>query len=373
MVQASREPEKNELVARKREPTALLHQSAATSEKGDAWYEPPLGDGLPRNAPLEGHMLTNHELKTIESIPCLEAKQRDPAVNCSNFAPVLSSMKNNLVRPLNAGNYPTWKDPMCFGEGEYFCDPDLMLEPEQRKELTAQMAKVRREQLITCGPQLQHDPIDKWHYDPFYLGVAIAKDWPLHESDAQSLQSFGRILAARWNMTFPWDGSPSFYARCPNEAMLIILPEKRQAYLSSPSCMFVCEEKGGPEITTATLLRMDSHGLAAGVSAGISQVYKVLNATSPMHKRGWQPTEKTAGTWRAWNEEGRAAVREVAVTGPTWEEWVWNSSQRFVFGIAVLLLAGSITVSVLVCYLAPGLAKDLNKSTKMSLGYSMSP
>jgi len=309
-------------------------------------------------------MLTNHELSTIQSIPCLEARQRDPSINCSDYAPLASSLKTSwhLPHSLNAGNYPTWKDPMCFGFGEYFCDPDGLLSLEERKELTAQMVKLRREQLITCGPQLQHDPIDKWHYEPFYLGVAIAEDWPLHESDAQSLQSFGQILAARWNMTFPWDGSPAFYARCPNEAMLIILPSRRQAYLSAPSCMFICGEKGGPEVTTATLLGMDSHGLAAGVSAGIAEVYKVLNATSPMHKMGWEPIEKTAGTWDAWNKEGRAAVREVSVTGVTWEAMAWNWSQRFLFGIAVLLLAGSITVSVLVCYLAPGLAKELNKN-----------
>jgi len=309
-------------------------------------------------------MLTDHELATIESIPCLEAKQRNPAVNCSSHAPLSPSLEKSAILPriLNAGNYPNWKDPMCFGEGEFFCDPNQLLSSEQRKQLTAQMVKLRHEQHITCGPQLQHDPIDKWHYDPFYLGVAIAKDWPLHEADSQSLQSFGRILAGRWNMTFPWDGSPAFYSRCPNEAMLIILPDKRQAYLSAPSCMFICGEKGGPEVTTALLLNMDSHGLAAGVSAGITEVYKVLAASSPMHKPGWEPIEKTSGTWDAWNKEGRAAVREVTYTGASYEERLWNWSQRFLFGIAVLVLAGSIVVSLLVCYLAPGLAKELNKN-----------
>lgn len=309
-------------------------------------------------------MLTDFELAPIESIACLEAKQRNPIVNCSIYAPTAPNVGQPIRKPvaLNAGNYPSWKDPSCFGDGEFFCDPDQLLSSEDRLQLTAQMKKLRQVQHITCGPQLQHDPVDKWHYDPFYLGVAIAKDWPLHESDAQSLQSFGRILAGRWNMTFPWDGSPTFYARCPNEAMLIILPEKRQAHLSSPSCMFVCEEKGGPEVITATLLGMDSHGLAAGVSAGMAEVYKVLAASTPMHAPGWQPIENTSGTWNAWNKEGRAAVREVTYTGPSWEQNAWDWSQRFLFGLAVFMLAGSLVVSLLVCYLAPGLAKELNKS-----------
>lgn len=308
-------------------------------------------------------MLTNSELTPIENIACLEAKQRDPAVNCSISAPLSpDGTPNSVPIALNVANFPSWKDQSCNSEGEFFCDPDNLLSTDVRKNLTAQMKKLRQGQHITCGPQLQHDPIDKWHYDPFYLGVAIAKDWPLHESDAQSLQSFGRILAGRWNMTFPFDGAPSFYARCPNEAMLIILPEKRQAHLSSPSCMFVCEEKGGPEVATATLLNLDSHGLAAGVAAGMSEVYKVLAASTPMHKPGWEPTEKTSGSWNAWNKDGRAAVREITDTGASLEQNIWDWSQRFIFGIAVLMLAGSIFVSMLVCYLSPGLAKELNKT-----------
>jgi len=317
-------------------------------------------------------MLTNTELNPIEDIACLEAKERDASVNCSSFQPLPQSWSNGPVpsRPdwkFNAGNYPSWKDPGCFSNGEFFCDPERLLSTTERKQITDQMKKLRQGQHITCGPQLQHDPVDKWHYDPFYLGVAIAKDWPLHESDAQSLQSFGRMLAGRWNMTYPWDGNPTFYARCPNEAMLIILPDKRQAHLSAPSCMFVCEEKGGPEVATATLLGLDSHGLMAGVSAGMSEVYKVLAESSPMHPKGWQPVETTAGTWDLSNKvaaatEPTSAVGVVASTDASWEQSAWDWSQRFLFVIAALMLAGSIFVSLLVCYFAPGLAKDLNKT-----------
>lgn len=302
-------------------------------------------------------MLTDTELQPIENIACLEAKQVDPTVNCSTFTPLIAQGPA-LSGPLNAGNYPSWKDPRCHSNGEYFCDPDRLLSSTERANLTAIMTKLREGQHVTCGPQLQHDPVDKWHYEPFYLGVAIAKDWPLHESDDQSLQSFGRMLAGRWNMTYPWDGNPAFYARCPNEAMLIILPDKRQAHLSSPSCMFLCEEKGGPEVAMATVLGLDSHGLMAGVSAGMSEVYKAIATSSPMHKPGWEPVENTSGTW----DFDKTRLVQPNGSSGDWEASLWMWGQRILFAIAVIMLAGSLIVALLVCYLAPGLAKELNKS-----------
>lgn len=328
---------------------SLLHQNAMTASGALTRH------GRPVNPKPSGHMLTNTELRPVNSVRCLEGKQEDPTYNCSGpVQPGIPSAR------LNAGNYPSWKDARCHSGGEYFCDPDDLLSPAERKQLAATMKSLREGQKITCGPQLQHDPVDKWHYDPFYLGVAIAKDWPLHESDAHSLQSFGQILAGRWNMTYPWDGNPAFYARCPNAAMLILLPEKRQAVLSSSSCMFICEDKGAPEVATAALLGLDSKGLLAGVTAGMSEVYKVLSKTSPMHKQGWEPAEETAGTWTPWNEGTSGADGRYA--NSTWQQNLWNYSQRFLFVFAALLLIFSVVVALLVCCLAPGKAASLNKS-----------
>jgi hypothetical protein len=309
-------------------------------------------------------MLTDHELTPIENIACLQAKQFNPTVNCSDVASLeLTGRSPGVPMSLNAGNYPTWKDPSCFSNGEYFCDPDRLLNTTERVQIAALMKQLRHQQQITCGPQLQHDPVDKWHYEPFYLGVAIARDFPLRESDSQSLQSFGRILAGRWNMTYLWNGNPEFYARCPNEAMLIILPDKRMAHLSSPSCMFLCEEHGGPEVATATLLGLDSHGgLMAGVTAGLNEAYKALEKSSPMHQPGWEPVEETAGTfsYSSWNKAPSAVSG--SKQSVSLDESIWEWGQRIFFGISVVMLAGSILVALLVCYLAPGMAKELNKS-----------
>lgn len=328
-----------------RKKVSLLHQ--AENEVLDEHLRPqPIWEhGAPLNPLPKGHMLTHTELKHIKDIRCLEAKQVDPAVKCSETAIAMDGAESI---PLNAGNYPSWQEPRCQNNGERFCDPTAIFTKTERTQLATQMKKLRTGQHVTCGPRLQHDPVDKWHYEPFYLGVVIAKDWPMHESDAQSLQSFGRILQGRWNMTSSWNGSPSFYARCPNEAMLIILPDKRQAHLSAPSCMFLCEDKGGSEVVKATLSALDSQGLRAGVSAGMEEVYKVLAKTSPMRKSGEHAAEGSAGAESS--------------TRATWEQPIWDWTQRIVFVGALSLLAGSLFVALLVCFLAPGLAKELNKS-----------
>jgi len=313
-------------------------------------------------------MLTDTELDKIDSIAWLEAKQADPTVNRSEALVAPSAPPKYL----NIGNYPSWEDPRCHSNGEYFCDPDHLLSIQERANLTEAMKKLRAGQQITCGLQMQskQDAIEKWHYEPFYLGVAIAKNWPLHELDHQSLQNFGQILAGRWNMTGKWRGNPSFYARCPNEAVLIILPEKRQVHLSSPSCMFLCEEKGGPEVQMATVLGLDSDGLMAGALAGMSEVYKAIAKSSPMHKPGWKPAERVEA-WDAWNRPGAwlapgadAVHDSLSFQSPSanLDENLWSWAQRILFGLTVLMFVGSLFVALLVCYLAPGMAKQLNKS-----------
>lgn len=323
---------------------ALLHRSAS-------------GKPSQKNPNPTGHMLTAFELNKTDSVACLQLKQKNPGIDCSLLQKDMSSHWTGDGQ-LNAGNYPFWADPICHSNGNgYFCDPENLLSSDDQTEVINFMKEQRAAQYITCGPQVQHDPIDRWNYQPFYLGVAIADDWPLMESDPQSLQQFGAILAARWNMTFPWDGNPTFNSRCPNSGILIILPKHRQAYFSSSSCMFICATKGGPEVATATIGMFGQQGLMAGVKAGIQQVYNVLNQTSPMHPPGWEPLENTSATWSG-IPYGSSSVNLYTDDGA----WVWNWAQRFMFVIACVALAGSIVMAILVCVMAPGMNKELNKN-----------
>jgi hypothetical protein len=324
---------------------SLLHRSAL--EKPSA-----------KNPSPTGHMLTAFELNSTNSIACLQLRQTNPGADCSLLLKDTTYDWEGSGQ-LNAGNYPYWADPICHSNGQaYFCDPQNLLSSQDQADVMNFMKEQRASQYITCGPQVQHDPIDRWNYQPFYLGVAIADDWPLQETDSESLQSFGSILQGRWNMTFPWDGNPTFNARCPNSGILIILPKYRQAYFSSSSCMFICATKGGPEVATAAIGMFGTRGLLAGVKAGIQQVYSVLNQTSPMHAQlGWEPIENTSATWSG-IPYGSSSVNQYSDSGT----WIWNWAQRAMFVIACVALAGSVVMAIIVCVMAPGMNKELNKS-----------
>eukprot|EP00413_Alexandrium_margalefii_P000806 CAMPEP_0204511020 /NCGR_PEP_ID=MMETSP0661-20131031/203_1 /ASSEMBLY_ACC=CAM_ASM_000606 /TAXON_ID=109239 /ORGANISM="Alexandrium margalefi, Strain AMGDE01CS-322" /LENGTH=210 /DNA_ID=CAMNT_0051516077 /DNA_START=79 /DNA_END=708 /DNA_ORIENTATION=- len=173
----------------------------------------------------EGHFLTNTELRNITAVSCLEARQRNPGIRCRNETLMTRPMAGTTFSgQLNAGNYPNYKEPVCNSNGEFFCDPSSIFSMEERKNLTAELKQLRYNNPVTCGYRL-NDPVDPRHYQPFYLGVALATKWPSGESDPDSLQQLGQIIDADWNMDRLFVGSPLPYLRCPNTAVIIFLPE----------------------------------------------------------------------------------------------------------------------------------------------------
>lgn len=220
----------------------------------------------------------------------------------------------------------------------YMCDPTEVLTAEERQDLQNELATLRYDVPVQCGI-LQNDQVDNRHLQPFYLGVALATEWPRNQQDPASLQWLGESLVARWNMDHLYTGSYRPYAMCPNSAMLIILPDSRQAYLSSESCEFVCAERGGPEIVSSILATLDRQGVADAVRVGIREVYRVLQHTDPASATPYQ-----APTGQRSDSLG-----------------MWNFLQRMVFLIAVLALIGSLVVAFIVLLLAPGAMGRLGK------------
>lgn len=318
---------------------------AGTNASAGAKAAAPSAADAPR---WTGHYLTNTELVPIDTIACLQAKQQNPALNCSGLD------AHFFVRsqgPLNIGNYPSWQDPMCNANGEYFCDPENLLTLEERQDITAQLRRLRDQTNVICRSR-ETDPIDTWHFRPFYLGVALAKEWPVSESDADSLQTFGRILAARWNMSYMWDGSPAPYSRCASDGMLIILPDRNQAYLSTPSCRFICRERGGMAVSLATLTKLDMGGtLASAVSAGIVAAY--ANLANRANVNEGLASEAAPATHNI--------MQDLLGLGHSWDAVVWNTVLRVAFVMAVLCVIASLAIAVLVCLLAPGLIKKLDQ------------
>mmetsp|Transcript_24609 Transcript_24609/g.68551 ORF Transcript_24609/g.68551 Transcript_24609/m.68551 type:complete len:362 (+) Transcript_24609:152-1237(+) len=292
-----------------------------------------------------GHFLTNYELAPISSVACLEAKQRNPGMDCTQEAKDVG-----FVGELNAGNFPNYWDPICrsnvsgSGQGPAFlCDPHDVLTETERAILAEQLNRLRESAPVSCG-RLLDNKVGSLHYSPFYLGVVVFKDWPLAQSGPDSLQMLGKIVASQWNMERLQVGKPQPYLRCPNTGILFILPSNSQVYLSTESCEFICQAKGGPEVQTAASVALRKKGAAAAAMSGAAKTYSFLGSlTGDITSLAHKPTNtgpSTSGVADPWVEP----------TGT-----ISNNLQRILFVISIVVLVFSLGVGLLVMCLAPGL------------------
>lgn len=183
----------------------------------------------------------------------------------------------------------------------------------------------------------------------FNLGVAFAKNWPDSEVDSSSLQQFGMVTMANWQMQELYNGVQVNYATCPTAALLIILPDIRQAFLASPSCEFICNDRGGQEVVTATLAALDVGGPYAAAAAGVQEAKRVLSHTRSMSR----PLDEGHKTFE---DQAKAWQKEVGQS-----EEVWGNAQRILFVVVV----GSCLLGLLAlasCVMAPPGTKDALKS-----------
>lgn len=293
------------------------------------------------------HFLTNTELGPISSVACLEAKQKNPRVVCddADSVPTLpgagefGGAKNASQLwsgELSAGNFPNYQDPACNSNGEYLCDPNEVMTAEERASVAAELKKMREENLVTCG-HLLDDKVDPRHLQPFYLGVVVIKEWPISQSDPESLQQLGQIISAQWNMNEAYVGNLRPYVRCPNAGVLLILPNSRQTYLSAESCEFICQARGGPEAITASQLGLRK-SVADAALAGVDSVYRFLGRVP----------EKSSVT----------VVNAQAAAGERREQRADDALVLFLralFFVAILMLVGSLGVAAAIAYFAPGI------------------
>merc|ERR550537_1331596 len=133
---------------------------------------------------------------------------------------------------------------------------------------------------------------------PFWLGIALAKDLPPSESDPDSLQTMGLLLLSKWGLTQPLES-------CPHAAILIIVPGERVAHIASSSCEFICAERGGPEVVTATLGALDTGGVAAAVKAGILETGRVVKKLDRLARRA-EMEKAQRGIEESWDRSERA-------------------------------------------------------------------
>jgi len=291
-----------------------------------------------------GHFLTNSELEEVDSVECLEAKQKRPGVDCKTLLAAEANLtREHFSGPLSAGNFPMYKDGACGSNGEYFCDTSGVFAQEDRLKITKQLQRLRRANPVTC-PSIQPDPVDSTHLQPFYLGVVVVKDWPVTESDPESLQQLGQVIESQWNMDELYVGKPIPAHRCANTAMLIVMPDKNLAYLSSSNCQFICQGKGSGQVVARTLKALDSGGPTAAVLSGIEEVYSTVSSTKASAKVDVASAKaSTSGNEQAHHD-------------------VLNSVLQVAFAIAIVLVVVAVLGAALVLLLAPGLIAPRRKS-----------
>lgn len=283
-----------------------------------------------------GHFLTNSELGDIDTIACLEAKKKNPAVECASMVAADNGTVEEFSGKLSAGNYPSYKDGICGSGGEYFCDPSGALTAQERSNVTAALQRLRRANPVMC-PSAQSDPVDPSHFQPFYLGVVVAKDWPRTQTDPESLHQLGQIIESQWNMDELYVGQPIPPRKpCGNTAMLIVMADMRLAYLSSGSCQFICQGDGARPVISRTLQAMDSKGAAAGVLAGIDEVYRTVSGVKEAAQPGL-----------------RAAAAPSTEGAEKHDPWL-NPLLQVLFAVAIVFVVVAVLGAAMVMLLAPG-------------------
>lgn len=308
-----------------------------------------------------GNVIPKAELRDIYSISCLKAKQQDPSFPCTGDDHVppeavrLAARQDELPQA-SVGSYPVWQSSHCHSRGAYFCDPNLQLKAKEQEALNLELRNLTTTASVTCGQLETKLSGEKQVFTrPFYLGLAIVGEWPEMQSDQATLQKFGDVVMAQWGLMPTYNGvrvaagsassqpcGAAGSCNCPNSALLIVLADRGQAFLSSPSCEFLCDRRGGPEVAAAfeTALQAGS-GLPAAISAAIAEVHTLLSQTWPMsieepastrdRRTGYEYRRWQARFWRSdytWVLLQRAALLSLVVV-----------AVAFAFGILAMVVA----------------------------------
>lgn len=195
------------------------------------------------------------------------------------------------------------------------------------------------------------------------LAVVVIDEWPSSEMDTKSMEYFGRMVMTKWGLMPIYNGVDNgnyvnevyrhseYFRNCPNTAVLFVLPRYHEAFLSSPSCEFICPSKGGPEVVASTLAALDRSGLQAAINAGIDEVGHVLQKTAAVS------TQKFQGRYPARRSEVLDAL------GRSDAGWVW--AIRFLYA-CIIGFAVFIFVAFTYYFLQPDKALSYRSTTNMN-------
>jgi len=212
------------------------------------------------------------QLEGVKSIACLQLLLRDPTADCAQPTEREASTPAKAGQWfIGTGGYPVPDavtgvvDPKpCSSGGEYFCDPDGVLTPEQQAAVQADLRFVRENTLVSCpipGRRARSHadqparPDDELNY---LLGVAIVGSLPPTETDQESLQKFGDSVLDSWRLSSNMAGEG-----CDRSALLIVVADAQAVWVHSRTCRWVCGAADPGEKDSAAGLEAGERVLAA--------------------------------------------------------------------------------------------------------------
>lgn len=291
---------------------------------------------------MHGAVLSNEALSTIRSVDCLKAMQQGLACGGADSNPhqFVGHVGHHVDGPLSISEYPHWSSLQCRSDNYYFCDPNAVLDDDQRFNITASLLELRDTVNVTClGAGNSTDVVA-----PFTFGVALADVWPVSQTDAASLRTFGNVLLQQWGFireyngidsresTSPSNGTHQADAICPAAAaILIAIPSARAVYVSAPTCDYICTDHIAPKIVAAVQEAWrNGQATAVALQAGIDVARHELEAASL--RRG---------------EKKDSFQQRLAKMFPY--DWVCIAAAKAIYVGAVVALTGSVLVFCFVC------------------------
>mmetsp|Transcript_21220 Transcript_21220/g.38731 ORF Transcript_21220/g.38731 Transcript_21220/m.38731 type:complete len:348 (+) Transcript_21220:88-1131(+) len=257
--------------------------------------------------------IPEERLARIESVPEYRALVRDDKARNDWKRPLAGEsvvhgplqVKNENEPSINIGYFPHFTDPKCWSGGAPFCDPQQALNRSAQGRVGDMLKHFAEKTVVTCGHlESRLAGSDKYFHRYFHLGVAVINDWPESETDPMSLEHFGQVLLAQWGLSTTYNGEnlgegvqshlpdSAVYDHCPNSAMLIVLPKYGISYISSPTCEFFCANRGGRLVTAKVEQALRYEGVEAALMAGIAEVRRLLDVTTPLSLQEHWPFER---------------------------------------------------------------------------------
>lgn len=239
------------------------------------------------------------KLRGVKSIACLELLRTDPAADCSHAddrnEPALHAQGHEGQWFIGTGGYPVpdavmgVDDPKaCSSDGEYFCDPDGVLTPEQQARVREDIRFVRENTVVDCPIP---GNLARTHGAPgaarkdgqlnFLLGVAVVRSLPATETDDESLQDFGMSVMDSWKLQSQ---------DCDRSALLIVVADADKVWLAAPTCRFAC---GTEESGTRVIASLQSGGNNWGtrIQSGVRTFVEVVEHKMGVEKSHLLPEE----------------------------------------------------------------------------------